>query len=249
MNASLPELNRLRFATGLPALGTAEDQWLRPHLLLSFTAEPFEYPRRDWPATVRLVGPCAWEPPATPPAWVGELPSNVVLVATSSEFQADHRLIETAFEALAGTEYFVVATAPSGEVAAIRRPAHSAPGRIERFVPHFPVLAKSVCAVTHGDMGISRRRSPAAFRSAWSPSSATSSRSPPASTSPAPAPGSRRGSSRPRRCEQLFSRRSGEGPAPGASARAFEAAGNEVTGVSAFEELAGRVTSTSSAVV
>ena len=35
---------------------------LAPPLMLYMTAEPFEYPRSDWPESFVMVGPCAWEP-------------------------------------------------------------------------------------------------------------------------------------------------------------------------------------------
>ena len=52
----LPPLNALRADMGLrPVSGI--DSFLRSMpLLLSFTAEPFEYPRSDWPANVVMVG-------------------------------------------------------------------------------------------------------------------------------------------------------------------------------------------------
>ena len=48
---------RARRSSALDELFTA------PPLLLYMTAEPLEYPRSDWPASVRAIGPCAWDPP------------------------------------------------------------------------------------------------------------------------------------------------------------------------------------------
>jgi hypothetical protein len=48
------------------AIEGAADLFLAAPLLLYLTAEPFEYPRSDWPEAVRLVGPCDWDPPADP---------------------------------------------------------------------------------------------------------------------------------------------------------------------------------------
>ena len=56
-------------------------------LLIYLTAEPFEYPRSDWPPNIRLVGPCDWDPPAEPPQWLAQTAQPIVLVTTSSEFQ------------------------------------------------------------------------------------------------------------------------------------------------------------------
>jgi len=65
------------------------------------TAEPFEYPRRDWPANIVMVGLCPWDPPSEPPAWLKEIKNPLVLVTTSSEFQDDGRLVQAALDALA----------------------------------------------------------------------------------------------------------------------------------------------------
>ena len=88
------------------------------------TAEPFEYPRSEWPPNVVLVGPCAWDPPARLPAELEGVEEPLVLVSTSSEFQDDGRLVRAAIEGLAGEPFHVVATLPeaSAERAAGRRP-------------------------------------------------------------------------------------------------------------------------------
>ena len=135
--AIFPKLNAVRATidSRLPAIRSADDLYARPPLLLSLTAEPFEYHRRSWPGTVRMVGPCAWEPELSPPAWLETLEPPIVLVATSSEYQADAILAQTAFDALAGTEMTVIATLPSNDPAALRVPTN---GRAERFVPARP---------------------------------------------------------------------------------------------------------------
>ena len=74
----------------------------------------------------------------------------IVLVATSSEYQADAILAQTAFDALAGTEMTVIATLPSSDPGALRVPPN---GRAERFVPHGQILARASVAITHGGMG------------------------------------------------------------------------------------------------
>jgi len=152
--ATLPELNRVRGDFGLPLLGAVGDMFLRPPLLLYLTAEPFEYPRSDWPSNVVMVGPCAWEPPLDPPAWLSDIGEPLVLVTTSSEFQNDARLVSTALQALADEPVHVIATLPASELAncAVPRNAH-----VERFVPHGPVLDRAVCAITHGGMGSTQK--------------------------------------------------------------------------------------------
>ncbi len=154
--AILPKLNMVRATIDprLPAVRTADDLYARPPLLLYLTAEPFEYHRRSWPGNVRMVGPCAWEPELSPPAWLDPLTGPIVLVATSSEYQADAILAQTAFDALAGTEMSVIATLPSNDPDALRVPPN---GRAERFVPHGPILARASVAITHGGMGVTQK--------------------------------------------------------------------------------------------
>ena len=150
----LPPLNRVRAGLDLPALGHADELFRRPPLLIYLTAEPFEYPRSDWPDNVVMVGPCDWEPPSEAPAWLADIDQPLVLVTTSSEFQDDGRLVKAALEALADQPVHVVATLPSGEPADYDIPGNA---HVERFLPHGPLLDRAVCAVTHGGMGSTQK--------------------------------------------------------------------------------------------
>ncbi len=87
----IPPINRIRGDFGLPPNRGVDDVFARVPLLLYLTAEPFEYPRSDWPDNFVMVGPCAWEPPSDPPAWLADIDRPIVLVTTSSEFQDDAR--------------------------------------------------------------------------------------------------------------------------------------------------------------
>ncbi len=122
--------------------------------MLYMTAEPFEYPRSDWPESIHMLGPCAWDPPAEAPAWLEDIEAPIVLVTTSSEFQDDGRLVTTALEALADEPVHVVATLPAGDPAAYHAPANA---HVLPFVPHGPVLDRAVCAITHGGMGATQK--------------------------------------------------------------------------------------------
>lgn len=63
--------NPVRAELGLAPLRSLEQFYLAASVVLAYTAEPFEYPRSDWPAKVHLVGPGLWEPPAERPSgWV-----------------------------------------------------------------------------------------------------------------------------------------------------------------------------------
>ena len=141
-------------STASAPVKNADALYGRPPLLLYLTAEPFEYPRPDWPENVVMVGPCDWDPDATAPGWLGQITSPIVLVTTSSEFQGDARLVQAALDALREEPVFVVATLPAGDPAALRVPANA---RVERFVPHRPVLDRAAVAVTHGGMGATQK--------------------------------------------------------------------------------------------
>jgi MGT family glycosyltransferase len=151
--ASLPGFNAVRTQVGVPPYDAADDMFTTPPLLLYMTAEPFEYPRSDWPDSVRLIGPCTWDPPAEAPAWLDEVDRPIVLVSTSSEFQDDGRLATTALEALAKEHVQVVATLPSAQLPT-EVPANA---RVEPFVPHAPILARAAGAITHGGAGVTQK--------------------------------------------------------------------------------------------
>lgn len=150
----MPKVNSVRAEHGLKPLKGADALYARPPLLLYLTAEPFEYPRSDWPGNVVMVGPCDWDPDGAAPDWLEAITSPVVLVTTSSEFQGDERLVWAALEALRDQAVFVVATLPAGDPAALRVPANA---RVERFVPHRPLLDRAVVVVTHGGMGATQK--------------------------------------------------------------------------------------------
>jgi MGT family glycosyltransferase len=153
---AIPRLNRLRRPLGLPQVGGIAEFFLRPPLLVSYTAEPFEYPRRDWPAAVRMVGPGCWDPPAPPPGWLDTLTGPLVLVTCSSEFQNDARLAEAALAAFTRPDITLAVTTAGVDPAALRAPPP--PGvHVTRYVPHTPLLARAACVVCHGGMGITQK--------------------------------------------------------------------------------------------
>ena len=60
-NRQAPELDAVRAELGAPPVGGIERALLRAPLMLYMMAEPFEYPRSDWPPSVGMVGPGIWE--------------------------------------------------------------------------------------------------------------------------------------------------------------------------------------------
>jgi UDP:flavonoid glycosyltransferase YjiC (YdhE family) len=148
-----PPVNEIRAEWGRPE--AADDFMTRAPLVLYMTAEPFEYPRRDWPPNVEMVGPCAWDPPSVAPEWLDVVTRPLVLVTTSSEFQDDGRLVRTALDALAHEDVEVVATLPAQDPGAFGDvPANA---RLLPFVPHAPLLERAAVVVTHGGMGATQK--------------------------------------------------------------------------------------------
>lgn len=150
---ALPGLNELRASAGVGPFRHVADFARQPPCVISYTAEPFEYPRA-WPAHVRLVGPGVWEPPTAAPASSPPDERPLVLVTCSTEYQNDGRLIETALAALADEPVRVVATTASLDPATFQAPANA---RVERFLPHGPLLREAACVVCHGGMGITQK--------------------------------------------------------------------------------------------
>jgi MGT family glycosyltransferase len=151
---ALESLNSIRAEAGVPALLNGSDVFALAPLVLYLTSEPFEYPRKDWPAAVHMVGPCAWDPPAEPPEWLARVERPLVLVSTSSERQEDRRLVTTALEAFANENVEIVATLPAEGVEGIAVPANA---HVEQFLPHAALLAKAACAITHGGAGVTQK--------------------------------------------------------------------------------------------
>ena len=151
----LSKLNALRAEQGLRPLRDAKDAFadIAP-LVLYYTAEPFEYPRRDWPGSVRLVGPGVWDPPAAEPEWLAHLERPLIVVTCSTEFQDDGELAATALEAFADSPYQLAVTTAAVDPASLpsARNAH-----VARFMPHRPLLRRAACVICHAGMGITQK--------------------------------------------------------------------------------------------
>ena len=152
--AILGPLNPVRESAGAKAVRSGDELLRRAPLMLVATGEPFEYPHPDWGESVEMIGPCAFDPPATAPPWLGEIGQPIVLVTTSSDRQADSQLPVAAMAALADQPVHVVATYPSGVPDGIVAPRNAT---VQKFVPHGLVLDRAVCAITHGGMGATQK--------------------------------------------------------------------------------------------
>lgn len=152
---AITEQNALRAEVGVEPLSGLPDLYLRSPALLYRTAEPFEYPRRDWPADVHLIGPGLWSPEAEPPPWLSDLPRPRVLVSVSTEMQADGAIIEAALTGLADEPGSIIVTTAALDPSGFTAPHDRT--RIERFVPHAAVMDAVDVVVTHGGMGTTQR--------------------------------------------------------------------------------------------
>lgn len=151
----LPRLNDVRTSLGLRPLEDATDYFVRAApLVLYYTAEPFEYPRSEWPANFRLVGPGAWDPPGDSLDWLAGIDRPLVLVTCSSDFQNDGKLVEAALTGLATEDIFVVATTAGVEPRGFSVPGNA---RVERYLPHGPILERACCVICHAGMGITQK--------------------------------------------------------------------------------------------
>ncbi len=126
------EVNGLRADLGVPPFTTIDASYLAADLVLAYTAEPFEYPRSDWPAKVRLVGPGLWEPPAAAPEWLDGIERPLVLVTCSTLFQNDRSLAEAACRAFAGDPLDVVVTTAGVDPASLRLVGQRPRGALRR---------------------------------------------------------------------------------------------------------------------
>jgi MGT family glycosyltransferase len=150
-----PKLNEVRASVGLRPLENATDYFEHAApLVLYYSAEPFEYQRSDWPPNFRLVGPGAWDPAGEALAWLDDIDRPLVLVTCSSDFQNDGKLVEATLAGLADEDLFVVATTAGVDPSGFQVPRNA---RVERYLPHQPLLERAACVVCHAGMGITQK--------------------------------------------------------------------------------------------
>jgi MGT family glycosyltransferase len=150
--AMMPRLNALRVDAGLEPIPDPLANLYRADRVMALTGAPLEYPRTDLPEHVRFVGAQLWDPPAETPEWLLEDGDPWVLVTCSTEYQGDEALAATAIEALRDEPVRVVVTLADAHGAAELPKADNV--RVERFVPHGPLLERAAAVVCHGGMGI-----------------------------------------------------------------------------------------------
>ena len=145
----LAVINGPRAEVGLSPLVEPEEMWRAP-LHLYYTARPFELDLA-FPPSFRFVGPGVWEPPAPAPEWLAELDAPLILVSVSSELQHDAALVQTALDALRDENVVVAASTAAHDPDGFDIPDNA---HVERWLPHNQLLARAVCTICHGGMGI-----------------------------------------------------------------------------------------------
>ena len=78
----------------------------------------------------------------------------LVLVTASSEKQGDDGLIQTAIDALGGSELAVAISTAAHDPGRFSGPGNV---RIARWLPHLPVMQRAAAVVCHGGMGITQK--------------------------------------------------------------------------------------------
>ncbi len=152
---ALTPLRALRASLGAAPFQTFSDLFRLPPLLLHRTAVPLEYPRSDWPANVRHVGPGLWAPLGAAPEWLAESAGPRTLVSISTEHQDDGAIVDAAMAAFVDAPGTTIITTAAVDPGRFRPPgAHI---RVERFLPHPAVLPYVDLVVTHGGMGTTQR--------------------------------------------------------------------------------------------
>ena len=148
------QLNPLRAELGVPPFKKINEFYLVADLVLAFTAEPFEYPRSDWSQQGPARRPRALGTARRGHRMAREMHRPLVLVTCSTLFQNDRKIAQIACEAFDGEPLDVVITTVEIDPASFIAPANV---RIERFVPHSPVLDQAACVVCHAGMGITQK--------------------------------------------------------------------------------------------
>ena len=153
------EASRLRRAYKLPPLaGRLADEYARMPLFMVASVPEFDYARRDLPRSVEYVGACIWNGGAnnTTPGWLDDLSRELPLVHVTEGtiHTREPVVLRAAADGLADLPMHVVMTTGKH-----RKPEELLPGRIapnirvEQFVPHHALFARTDVVVTTGGAG------------------------------------------------------------------------------------------------
>lgn len=148
------DASRIRRRYGLPPLrGSIAGLMGRMPLHLVASAPEFDYGRRDVPASVHYVGPCAVDGGngERSPPWLDSLGDPLVYVSEGTTYVGRPRVLEAAARGLGGMPASVLmTTGRHRDPDALGLRALAPNVRVERWVPHSAVFARARVFVTHG---------------------------------------------------------------------------------------------------
>jgi MGT family glycosyltransferase len=132
-----------------------ESLYYLPDIFLQFTAETFEFPRRDMPDAVRFAGPMLPKKSVEfkEPSWWKELDGSKPVVLVTQGTLANHdfnEVIQPALTGLADEDVLVVVAAGRSDTEALVVPENA---RVASFIPFDQLLPKVDVMVTNGGYG------------------------------------------------------------------------------------------------
>lgn len=149
--------NRLRGQHGLPPIeGPIAEVYVRTARFLVCGAPSFDFNRQDLPSNVYYVGLCAEPVPESEiPDWLKRLPEGrpVVHVTEGTVHTSRPLLLEAAIRGLSGQPYDVVIGTGGREPDTLDIGPIGDNIRVEKFVPHEPLFARSEALITTGSAG------------------------------------------------------------------------------------------------
>ena len=145
-DAALPALNRARAQEGLAPLEHVLDQGRSAARVLVMTSSAFDFPA-PLPPNVRYVGPRLDDPSWTNPWQAPAGDDPLVLVALSSDYQAQDDLLRRIVAALGGLPVRAVVTTGHGIDPQSLSPAPNV--QLLRTAPHRQILRHAALTVTH----------------------------------------------------------------------------------------------------
>ena len=153
------EASRIRTSYGLPPLpGRLADEYGRMPLFMVASVPEFDYERRDLPRSVEYVGACVWSGGGapTPLPWLDELSRDrpLVHVTEGTIHTREPLVLRAATAGLAGLPMHVVmTTGRHRKPEELRLGRVAANIRLEQFVPHHALFARTDVVVTTGGAG------------------------------------------------------------------------------------------------
>jgi UDP:flavonoid glycosyltransferase YjiC (YdhE family) len=137
----------------VPLLGHYASLLVSASLVLHATDQIFDFGFDQLPPTHHYVGPLGiWEPPSTPPAYLGEQGDPWVLLTISSQLQDDVPLAQAALTALADRAVRVAVTVGGDHVPADIG-AVPVNARVEQTISHAAVLERGILMISHAGHG------------------------------------------------------------------------------------------------